>query len=357
MTDAATNAWLVRVPRFLKEAWAGVDQDDVNLGFVRVYDADHRGHQRMELHLPETKGPSVPGVPASSDFPRRFDLRMAVDHATGQVRSTRNTWAFKEWEEEGDAYDSDEDILDSHGDLVQLTGEGRRTRRRTAVTGTVTNEVHATPQARAAPAASSSKYNTASSGMTPEYRALLKKRKEASKTQDRTQMLDETDTARNNMLAAGVQGFGTRNPANFVTVAAKPTSTDKFARLPRNELLDMLMQAFEKYKYWSTKGLREHTKQPEIYLKEVLSTVADFHKRGPYAKNWSLKPEYANVRPQTTAQASSSTAAAAVTSGGWGLSPGDLAAQTSHNNEPGGLSGEEGNNDSEDDGEDFEDIV
>lgn len=121
----------------------------------------------------------------------------------------------------------------------------------------------------------------------------------------------------------------------------------------------MLMEAFDKYKYWSTKGLREHTSQPEVYLKEVLSTVADFHKRGPYAKNWSLKPEYANARSaETSAQpALHSTPAAA--SGGWGLSQNNTSTQPPQEESRGQSSAGEDNDDDDDDddGEDFEDIT
>lgn len=70
----------------------------------------------------------------------------------------------------------------------------------------------------------------------------------------------------------------------------------KAARMPRNELLDILFNNFENYPYWSLKGLREQTKQPEQYLKEVLSDIAILNKKGPYNAMYELKPEYKKAK-------------------------------------------------------------
>lgn len=72
----------------------------------------------------------------------------------------------------------------------------------------------------------------------------------------------------------------------------------KAARMPRNELLDLLFKLFEDYEYWSLKGLRERTKQPEAFLKEVLESIAILNKKGPYALRYSLKPEYKGGRKE-----------------------------------------------------------
>lgn len=75
---------------------------------------------------------------------------------------------------------------------------------------------------------------------------------------------------------------------------SKAASEGKATRIPRNELLDMLFKLFESYQYWSLKGLKENTKQPEIYLKEVLDEIAVLIKKGPYSMKYSLKPEFKN---------------------------------------------------------------
>lgn len=81
---------------------------------------------------------------------------------------------------------------------------------------------------------------------------------------------------------------------------SKAASEGKATRIPRNELLDMLFKLFETYEYWSLKGLKERTKQPEVYLKEVLDEIAILIKKGPYSMKYSLKPEFKNRKQEGT---------------------------------------------------------
>lgn len=67
---------------------------------------------------------------------------------------------------------------------------------------------------------------------------------------------------------------------------------DKRERLPREELLNLIFQAFAKYEHWTLKSLVENTKQPQVWLKEVLQEVAILNKRGPYMGSYSLKSEF-----------------------------------------------------------------
>lgn len=76
----------------------------------------------------------------------------------------------------------------------------------------------------------------------------------------------------------------------------KPTgaaSTNlRAARIPRNELLDLLFHHFEDKPYWQIKALTEHVQQPQVYLREVLADIGQLIARGPYAGMWTLKDEY-----------------------------------------------------------------
>ena len=49
---------------------------------------------------------------------------------------------------------------------------------------------------------------------------------------------------------------------------------------------------YETHPYWTLKGLKEKTRQPESYLKEVMATVAIMQRRGPYAGTWKLMEMY-----------------------------------------------------------------
>lgn len=64
------------------------------------------------------------------------------------------------------------------------------------------------------------------------------------------------------------------------------------ARMERDVLMTLLFKLFNEYEYWTMKGLREKTSQPETYLKECLESIAVMERKGPYALKWRLKDEY-----------------------------------------------------------------
>ena len=78
------------------------------------------------------------------------------------------------------------------------------------------------------------------------------------------------------------------------TVKQKKGPTIKAARLPKNELLDLLFQNFNEYQYHSMKSLRQRTQQPEAWLREVLDEIAVLIKAGPFANRYKLIDSYAD---------------------------------------------------------------
>ena len=62
--------------------------------------------------------------------------------------------------------------------------------------------------------------------------------------------------------------------------------------MPRNQLLDMLFALYRERPRWSAKELRARTEQPEAYLKEVLSEIADLHRSGEFNGLYELKPNF-----------------------------------------------------------------
>lgn len=65
----------------------------------------------------------------------------------------------------------------------------------------------------------------------------------------------------------------------------------KAARIPQNELLDLIYDCFRRYNYWSLKALKAELNQPEAYLRSTLEMVAELVKTGRFAMTWTLKPE------------------------------------------------------------------
>lgn len=314
LTRGMHQVWLVKVPKFLIDGWSRIQQDDVPLGHVRVYDPDENGNQPMELILPESPAWPIPieDPLVRSQFahmPRKYDMKLTS--STSETYA-KNLYAFEEEliDEDDVASDLgvDEDVVPDSVDIKGPRGTGpargvHRKRRKTALTGTVTNETSVQPQKLQAPVTLSTeskpllRAGQSRSLLTPEYREILRRRRIESSTPKRSViMMESGDTGMNNMLAAGV-GKGHIKPraTNIVAGAMQSRSgdsTEKFARMPRNELLDLLFNLFDKYSHWSLKRLREETQQPYVYLREVLSTIANQHHNGPYAGSWSLKREY-----------------------------------------------------------------
>ncbi|GAB1521892.1 hypothetical protein RhiTH_004991 [Rhizoctonia solani] len=94
-------------------------------------------------------------------------------------------------------------------------------------------------------------------------------------------------------IASGAGHLG--NFSNMVKQKPKPAAGqfERAARIPKNELLDMLFKLFMVQSHWSMKVLRERTKQPLDYLKETLEEIAILHKSGPHTNTWSLQASYA----------------------------------------------------------------
>ncbi|ONH69809.1 Transcription initiation factor IIF subunit beta [Cyberlindnera fabianii] len=82
----------------------------------------------------------------------------------------------------------------------------------------------------------------------------------------------------------------------------KNRGENRSIRMPEKDLLDLLFKLFDQYDYWSLKGLKERTKQPEVYLKEVLDKIAVLIKKGPYLSKYALKKEYKELKDQERAK-------------------------------------------------------
>ncbi|OWJ99310.1 hypothetical protein Celaphus_00009884, partial [Cervus elaphus hippelaphus] len=53
-----------------------------------------------------------------------------------------------------------------------------------------------------------------------------------------------------------------------------------------------LVSAFEKHQYYNRKDLVDITKQPVLYLKEILKEIGIQNVKGIHKNTWELKPEY-----------------------------------------------------------------
>jgi transcription initiation factor TFIIF subunit beta len=84
---------------------------------------------------------------------------------------------------------------------------------------------------------------------------------------------------------------------NFIRPMTKgKPQQNKAARMARSDLIDVLHTLFDEYQYWPMKAIKQRTKQPEQYLKEVLGDIALLVKSGPFASNWKRQAVFENQR-------------------------------------------------------------
>lgn len=114
---------------------------------------------------------------------------------------------------------------------------------------------------------------------------------QVAKPRPRVTLLNEIPGVLQSSAGPSVRGA---NASLFLKTTIVPRSKieGRAVRMPRKDLLDLLFRLFEEYEYWSMKGLKERTRQPESFLKECLDSIANLIKKGPYTSKYSLRPEY-----------------------------------------------------------------
>ncbi|KAF9094795.1 hypothetical protein BGX29_002842 [Mortierella sp. GBA35] len=252
LTKSETQAWLVKIPKFLADRWSTVNEEGINLGKVRIFNQTNPNDPNaapFQLILPNDD--------RTQSLPKTYRLNM-------NPNAVNNTFVFTE-------------PTGPHPKPPHAPGYP--TGKATSILATIKHECAVTPNTESA-----------------EYREIMRERTaEANKKGGRSvKILGETrsgvDTAggRGGMF---LPGMGPRN--GFIQKKVKVQMDQKTTRMPKNELMDLLFTAFEQYPYWSFKGLVEYVKQPQTYLKEVLSDICNFIKKGPYTAKYQLKPEFA----------------------------------------------------------------
>ncbi|CEG77903.1 hypothetical protein RMATCC62417_12581 [Rhizopus microsporus] len=229
LDQAENKVWLVKVPRFLSEMWKKIDQENVRLGSVRIYkDSAQQGKSSVSLVLPDNE--------TTATIPKEYSINFIST-------DVQNKFVFSQ---------------SDHGK---------------AISGTVYHEGVAVPTE------------------TNAYRNIMRKRvMEAGTPQRTTQVLGQNNQP---IFVPGASStVPTSDFADFVQSKKPRLDKEKATRMPRNELMDLLFAAFDRYPYWSFKGILEETKQPSQYLKEILNEICILNKRGPYAGNYQLKPEF-----------------------------------------------------------------
>lgn len=81
-----------------------------------------------------------------------------------------------------------------------------------------------------------------------------------------------------------------------IEYAEKKKAEGKKMRGDKEAVLDMLFAAFEKHQYYNIRDLVKITRQPVVYLKEILNEVCNYNLKNPHRNMWELKPEYRHYK-------------------------------------------------------------
>ncbi|PRT55825.1 Transcription initiation factor IIF subunit beta [Wickerhamiella sorbophila] len=268
-TQAHSNVWMVRMPRFLLEQWKDVDYfGGRELGKVRIKRQQDDKQWKVRLTLNDSE--------RTHDLPHDYDLTLVQ-----QV--VQNTYVFKEQDlpqssgRTGSAEANSSNPQDRDANYDKYQPVIRHLPKRTALVGQACHECVVTPDFR-----------------DPNYSNVVKRRKIMEQPDSERQVTLLNDTAG----VGGVKYGATLRQQRNVWLKAQNKrdmlrqGDGKAIRIPKSELLDKLFGLFEETEYWTLKGLRERTRQPEAYLKEVLDTIAILNKKGPYATKYGLRSDF-----------------------------------------------------------------
>jgi len=122
-----------------------------------------------------------------------------------------------------------------------------------------------------------------------EYKTLVRERVDKSKIRDRVLKKIE-----DNQVGPTKHRLG-----DSKVVPKKRRMEDRRERKPKEQLMDLLFRTFEEQDHFDLRALVERTDQPMQYLKEILSEICIYNKRGKYKSLYELKPQYKKKTTET----------------------------------------------------------
>ncbi|CAG8720091.1 14624_t:CDS:2 [Rhizophagus irregularis] len=223
LEDLENEAWLIKLPAYLFDKWADVADDDTELARVQFF-VDSRGigsqppKQSYKLILSD--------IERHENEPKEYDLEVVDDNVA-------DTYLFYQYKDDGSVSMA---ATAKKNFIVKPTfgvDYSRKVRQRTLQAATSTRRIKII-------------------GDNENHGAYVPP----------------------GAYAAAITKFG-----NLVQKKPKVSINQKTTRMPKNELIDLLFGAFEKYTYWTLRGLKDYAKQPESYLKDVLNEIAILDKQ------------------------------------------------------------------------------
>ncbi|CCH47093.1 Transcription initiation factor IIF subunit beta [Wickerhamomyces ciferrii] len=327
LDNGERKIWLVRLPRFLIEKWKESDNyfQGQDLGKIKIK------QNNVNNKAPYLKMQLNENDPNFEDIPHNYELNMTKPTVENQyIFNEQNVNGLKRQNGKQDEDDNtnhnggvkkedgtvtknelDNEVQSKKPELKPIDKREaamlRRRRRfnryknrdgtdkvipfvktipkKTSLIGKIAHECQITPMVN-----------------DPNYSKIIQRRKNLIKEEPRP-----TVTLLNEIPGVTLSNAGLTlktDTSKFLKSSAstKNKNEGRAIRMPQKDLFDLLFKLFDEYDYWSLKGLKERTKQPEVYLKETLEQIAQLIKKGPYALKYALKREFKELKDQERAE-------------------------------------------------------
>lgn len=315
LTHGNQKIWLVKLPRYLAEKWTR-DQDlrGQQLGQVKI-------RQRNAQNGSSHSNNGVNGNGSSSDQKKKLEVKLVLNEAEQNrdipqeydllILNTHvhNSYVFSEENLKRFRQENTEmGEMPDQPELKEPDEDDSRTRPAKYYKVEKNRGPDGQPQRMSVPFVKTIPKKTSLMGkivhdcqLVPlktdsKYGQVLLKRQNIPLAKERPKVTFLDDIPGVVQSQAGPSILGKSTSMFLKSNTQKQKSEGRAIRMPKKDLLDLLFRLFEEYEYWSMKGLKERTKQPETYLRESLDSIANLIKKGPYTSKYHLKPEYRRLR-------------------------------------------------------------
>lgn len=305
LSQANRQIWLVRLPMFLAERWR--DRSNLHgqeLGKIKI----NKDGSQIKLMLNRDDNDKD-----GDSIPHEYDLQLTKKVVQNEfIFTEQNLKKYQQREKELaanpekqiEAYlkkqEREEELKKRQQQMKRrnqrrkfnhrvMTDRDGRDRyipyvktipKKTAIVGTVCHECQVMPSMN-----------------DPNYHKIVEQRRNLVKFNNKEKITTLEETVGVTMSHTGMSMRS--DTSNFLKIGREKAKNNvKSIRMPKKEVLDYLFKLFDEYDYWSLKGLKERTRQPEAHLKECLDKVATLVKKGPYAFKYTLRPEYKKLKEE-----------------------------------------------------------
>ena len=305
LAQANRQIWLVRLPMFLAERWR--DRSNLHgqeLGKIKI----NKDGSQIKLMLNKDDNDKD-----GDSIPHEYDLQLTKKVVQNEfIFTEQNLKKYQQREKELaanpekqiEAYlkkqEREEELKKRQQQMKRrnqrrkfnhrvMTDRDGRDRyipyvktipKKTAIVGTVCHECQVMPSMN-----------------DPNYHKIVEQRRNLVKFNNKEKITTLEETVGVTMSHTGMSMRS--DTSNFLKIGREKAKNNvKSIRMPKKEVLDYLFKLFDEYDYWSLKGLKERTRQPEAHLKECLDKVATLVKKGPYAFKYTLRPEYKKLKEE-----------------------------------------------------------